>query len=132
MCRVEYCQPAGRFHSDFEQIGLGGHTMKRAKVTVLSFAFFLVICLALKDGRTQAQSGSTRIGEKPALEVHINESDIENNGIKFKKLLEIGEAIFAARWTKLDGQGRPAATGNGAPTKRDPSHDPGFIRTSGT
>lgn len=60
------------------------------------------------------------------------ESDIENRAMKFKKLLEIGEIIFAARWTKLDGQGRPAATGNGAPTKRDPSHDPGFIRTSGT
>src|SRR5262249_40057627 len=27
---------------------------------------------------------------------------------------------------------RPAATGNGAPTKRDPSHNPGFLRTSGT
>src|SRR5262249_41194079 len=99
---------------------------------VLSFAFFLIICLAVKDGHTHAQSGSSRIGEKPALEVHINESDIESNGFKFKKLLEIGEVIFAARWTKLDGQGRPAATGNGAPTHRDPSHDPGFIRTSGT
>src|SRR5262249_49055713 len=73
-----------------------------------------------------------RIGERPTLEAHVNESDIENRAIKFKKLLEIGETIFAARWTKLDGQGRPAATGNGAPTKRDPSHDPGFIRTSGT
>lgn len=106
--------------------------MKRAKVIVLSFVFFLVSCLALKDEHIHAQSGSSRIGEKPALEVHINESDIENNGFKFKKLLEIGEVIFAARWTKLDGQGRPAATGNGAPTRRDPSHDPGFIRTSGT
>jgi hypothetical protein len=27
---------------------------------------------------------------------------------RFKKLLELGEEIFAARWTKLDGQGRPA------------------------
>src|ERR1044072_854663 len=79
-----------------------------------------------------AQNPSSRIGERPALEEHVNEADIENGSIKFKKLLEIGEDIFAARWTKLDGQGRPAATGNGSPTRRDPSHDPGFIRTSGT
>jgi cytochrome c peroxidase len=106
--------------------------MKRTKLTILSFsfAFFLVICLTVKERAVEAQNSSSRIGEKPALEEHVNESDIENNAIKFKKLLDIGETIFAARWTKLDGQGRPAATGNGAPTKRDPSHDPGFIRTS--
>ena len=28
--------------------------------------------------------------------------------------------------------GRPAATGAGTPIKRDPSHNPGFLRTSGT
>jgi len=66
------------------------------------------------------------------LEEHIKQADIENGAIEFKRLLRIGESIFAARWTKLDGQGRPAATGSGVPTKRDVSHDPGFIRTSGT
>jgi cytochrome c553 len=79
-----------------------------------------------------AQSRSPLIGERPALEEHIKQTDIENGAIEFKRLLRIGESIFAARWTKLDGQGRPAATGSGVPTKRDPSHDPGFLRTSGT
>jgi Predicted thiol oxidoreductase len=106
--------------------------VKRTKLAVLSFVFFLVICLTVKERSAQAQNASSRIGEKPTLEEHVSESDIENRAIKFKMLLEIGEVIFAARWTKLDGQGRPAATGNGAPTRRDPSHDPGFIRTSGT
>src|SRR5436189_1224236 len=105
--------------------------MKRSKVITLLFilaftAYFHVIKAA------HAQNATTAIGERPTLEQHINESDIENGSIKFKKLIEIGEEIFAARWTKLDGQGRPAATGAGTPTKRDPSHDPGFIRTSGT
>ena len=36
--------------------------------------------------------------------------DIANGAIEFKELLEIGESMFAARWTKLDGQGRPADT----------------------
>src|SRR6266571_1064056 len=79
-----------------------------------------------------AQNPSALIGERPALQGHLNEADVENGSIKFNQLLEIGESIFAARWTKLDGQGRPAATGSGTPTKRDKSHDPGFIRTSGT
>ncbi len=79
-----------------------------------------------------AQNPSALIGERPALQGHLNEADVENGSIKFNQLLEIGESIFAARWTKLDGQGRPAATGSGTPTKREPSHDPGFLRTSGT
>jgi len=79
-----------------------------------------------------AQDSSHLIGERPSLTRHINQADIENGTIQFKRLLDIGESIFAARWTKLDGQGRPAATGSGVPTKRDPAHDPGFLRTSGT
>jgi hypothetical protein len=106
--------------------------MRLFKIVVLSAVLLLVMLVAMRDKAVSAQNTSSQIGERPTLEQHINEADIENGAIKFKNLLDIGEFIFAARWTKLDGQGRPAATGNGAPTKRDPSHDPGFIRTSGT
>jgi cytochrome c peroxidase len=105
--------------------------VKRTK-TVILIAIGLLSLVAVKHSSVSAQAPSVRIGERPALEEHVNQSDIENNAIKFKKLIEIGEGIFAARWTKLDGQGRPAATGAGTPTKRDVQHDPGFIRTSGT
>lgn len=50
-----------------------------------------------------AQSISSHIGERPAIEGHLNETGIERGAIKFKQLLEIGEEIFAARWNKLDG-----------------------------
>jgi len=106
--------------------------MKMTKVGMLTILLLLASLVTVKDKIVQAQNNSPQIGERPALEQHINEASIETGQIKFKGLLEIGESIFAARWTKLDGQGRPAATGNGAPTKRDRSHDPGFIRTSGT
>src|SRR6266567_5261167 len=93
----------------------------------------IIACFCLVRGRfATAQNTSAFIGERPALEEHVNQADIENGGIRFNQLLEIGESIFAACWTKLDGQGRPAATGSGTPTKRDTSHDPGFLRTSGT
>jgi cytochrome c peroxidase len=106
--------------------------MKLAKLTALIIASPLVLyCLALNKA-ARAQNGATRIGDRATLEEHVNQADIESSSIKFKRLLEIGEEIFAARWNKLDGQGRPAATGAGTPTKRDPARDPGFIRTSGT
>ena len=93
----------------------------------------IIACLCIVRGKfVTAQNSSPHIGERPALEEHINQIDIENHAIEFKQLLEIGETIFAARWTKLDGQGRPGATGSGAPTKRDRLRDPGFLRTSGT
>lgn len=109
--------------------------VKRIKLFLLSIAVLLIGFFNLPHATTKAQNAALNpptIGEHPVLETHINQTDIESGSIKFKKLLDLGEFIFAARWNKLDGQGRPAATGNGAPTKRDPSHDPGFIRTSGT
>ena len=105
--------------------------MRLLKIVTLSCVLPLVVLVAILDRVIKAQNSSS-FGERPTLEQHLSESEIENRAIKFKNLLDIGEFIFAARWNKLDGQGRPAATGNGAPTKRDPSHDPGFIRTSGT
>jgi len=80
--------------------------MKLLKVMTLIAAALAVIYFAHWNTAVSAQT--TRIGERPALEEHVNESDIESGSIRFKKLLELGEEIFAARWTRLDGQGRPA------------------------
>lgn len=101
------------------------------KIAVLIGILAPSLFLLILNRTTSAQESSPQIGERPTLEEHINEANIENGAISFNKLLEIGEFIFAARWTKLDGQGRPAATGAGSPTKRDKSNDPGFLRTSG-
>jgi hypothetical protein len=78
-----------------------------------------------------AADASPPIGERPTLASHVSEADIEQHKLSLRQILDVGRTIFAARWNTLDGQGRPAATGNGSPTKRDPSHDVGFIRTSG-
>src|SRR5437870_2774440 len=103
-------------------------TILEALTLALMIACFCVVRIQFAT----AQNTLAFIGERPALEEHVNQADIENGAIEFKRLLDIGESIFAARWTKLDGQSRPAATGSGTPTKRDPLHDPGFLRTSGT
>lgn len=105
--------------------------MRGLKFFLLALTALLVLVWMTSHNPAAARSLSVRIGERPALEVHISQDDIENHLFSFSDLLGIGEDIFAARWTKLDGQGRPAATGDGTPTHRDPAHDPGFLRTSG-
>src|SRR5215468_1203509 len=106
--------------------------MRLLKILCLVLFLVLTTLFLFQDQMASAQDPPLRIGERPALEEHINQIDIESGKIKFDDLLEIGQEIFEARWTFLDGQGRPAATGAGAPTKRDPTHNVPFIRTSGT
>ena len=74
----------------------------------------------------------TPLGEGPVVNVHLEQADIVAGDYSFPELFARGKLLFDARFNKLDGQGRPAATGNGAPTARDPANDPGFLRTSGT
>src|SRR5499426_194019 len=104
--------------------------MRLLKVLLLVLFLVSTSLFLFQNRAARAQDPPSRIGERPALEEHVNQNDIESGKIKFDDLLEIGEEIFAARWTSLDGQGRPAATGAGAPTKRNPLNNVPFIRTS--
>lgn len=106
--------------------------MKLLKLLLLSlFLFCAFLLFGNREHTANAQNPAARIGERPALEAHVNQAEIESGALKFTDLLDIGELIFAAPWNKLDGVGRPAATGAGTPTKRDPQHNIPFIRTSG-
>ncbi|BCE00963.1 di-heme oxidoredictase family protein [Marinicellulosiphila megalodicopiae] len=69
------------------------------------------------------------IGETPAVQTHLDQEDIEDGSIHKFDLIEQGRLIFDARFNFLDGRGRPASTGGGAP--RDPHGQPDFLRTSG-
>lgn len=104
--------------------------MKAIKATILIFTVLLSV-KHLASPQTVFANQEPNVGGPQSLERHLDQSDIDNKTIKFKKLIEMGEIIFAERWTKADGQGRPAATGATAPTKRDPLRDAIFIRTSG-
>ena len=104
--------------------------MRSLKILCIVLFLGLTIPFFFQTQMASAQNPPPKIGERPALEEHIKQTDIESGKIAFNDLLEIGEEIFAARWTSLDGQGRPAATGAGAPTKRNPLNNVPFIRTS--
>ncbi len=103
--------------------------MKKLKMLLLASFVLAAIAAQLNFKVVNAQDPA-KIGDRPNLEEHIKQAEIENSLISFDRLLAIGEEIFAARWNSIDGQGRPAATGNGVPTKRDPIHNVPFSRTS--
>ena len=67
------------------------------------------------------------IGERPSVERHLDQADIESGEIRFRTLIRLGQELFDARFNVLDGQGRPASTGTGAPRSPD---QPAFFRTS--
>jgi cytochrome c peroxidase len=74
-----------------------------------------------------SESNEVTIGERPAIEKHLDQADIDDGSLKLEELSKVGEKVFNARFNALDGQGRPASTGTGEPREPD---QPEFIRTS--
>lgn len=70
-------------------------------------------------------------GDKPVLRSHVDQTLIDNGHMPFGEILAAGQFLFAAKFNVLDGFGRPAATGNGVPTLRDPQASPLMNRISG-
>ena len=68
------------------------------------------------------------IGERPTIEVHLDQAKIESGEVTLKESLRRGRILFEAAFNKLDGQGRPLSRGNGVPRA---AGQPAFIRTSG-
>jgi len=71
------------------------------------------------------------VGERPVLEQHLEQADLVSGKVSFEEMFDAGAKLFAAKCTKLDGQGRPGATGDGKPTQRVIGSAPEFLRTSG-
>ena len=66
--------------------------------------------------------------DAPAFSGHVNQSDIDSGTLTFSDIVKAGEILFHTMFNACDGQGRPAATGNGQ--QREPAA-PNFLRTSG-
>jgi hypothetical protein len=69
-------------------------------------------------------------GEKPNLPGHVYQSDINSGKLSLDDLADAGRFLFTTEFNILDGFGRPAATGNGTPSKRVFGSAPFMIRTS--
>ena len=91
-----------------------------------------LLCFPSLPQAQEIQTSTVAIGETPVIQQHLNQARIAAGRYRFTDLFRFGRILFTAKFNTLDGQGRPAATGNGAPSQRDPANDPGFLRTSGT
>jgi hypothetical protein len=95
---------------------------KGERFTVVGVGLWLSLA-----GAALAAERAPPIGERPAIEKHVDQADVESGRIGLKELFRRGQLLFDARFNQLDGQGRPASTGAGVP--RGPNQ-PHFIRTS--
>ena len=78
------------------------------------------------NAQTTVINGVT-IGERGVIDSHVDQSEIDSGLMTFEQVFDAGDFLFEARFNTLDGQGRPATTGTGAPRIPD---EPRFIRTS--
>ncbi len=69
------------------------------------------------------------IGDERAVKQHLEQSDLSN--YSFKQIVKHGQVLFDARFTVLDGAGRPAATSAEVPVKRRKGNVPSLFRTAG-
>jgi len=96
----------------------------------------LIGCLAIVSLASLANAGDGQrndtadIGEGPVIATHTSEADCESGRLSLADIIERGRQLFVAKFNSFDGQGRPAATGNGVPTKRLHGPDLGFTRVS--
>lgn len=83
-------------------------------LTVLCGVAALLALMGCNSGSSSSGPGqAAKVGDQPALGVHIDQVDIEDGRMTISEILDHGEAIFAARFNELDGAGRPETTGTG-------------------
>ncbi|MCG8509217.1 MAG: hypothetical protein MI741_08315 [Rhodospirillales bacterium] len=78
-----------------------------------------------------AAANAAPIGDERAISGHIDQAAIEDGRIGIEELIDAGRTWFEAKFTRLDGAGRPASTGAIVPTPAEPGGTPLFFRTAG-
>lgn len=87
----------------------------------------LCLIIGVPVGAQTVVEGDVIIGERPTIEQHVDQTDIDSGVLSFDEIFDFGDELFEARFNALDGQGRPGTTGTGEPREPD---EPAFIRTS--
>jgi hypothetical protein len=100
------------------------------RIVVVACAILALSVAGVPVRGNDAGDSGDDIGDGPTIKAHVNEADCESGKLPLNQIIEAGRLLFVAKFNSFDGQGRPAATGNGVPTKRVLGEDPGFIRTS--
>lgn len=97
---------------------------------MLHFVLAIVVLLA-SGGLSQAGEPADEavIGDERAVPRHFSLEQLK--ALDRKAILDHGKLLFEAKFTSLDGAGRPGATQAEVPVKRRPGGTSAFFRTSG-
>lgn len=90
---------------------------------------FTVFILAYAILTTNTLAEPPVIGDERAVPVHLTDIALETQPLE--QLLAHGQLLFDAKFTSLDGAGRPAATQAEIPVKRRSGNTPLLFRTAG-
>ena len=71
------------------------------------------------------------IGDERTVREHLDHAALAEGALSVPDLIDAGRVLFSARFTTLDGAGRPLATASEVPTRRPETGTPQFFRTSG-
>ncbi len=95
--------------------------------TILVAAGALSLGVSAAVSAQSVMEGDVVIGERPVIENHVDQADIDSGLLNFNDVFDAGDKLFEARFNALDGQGRPGSTGTGADRVPD---EPAFTRVS--
>ena len=101
-----------------------------ARPRIVLVAFMALALLSPASHGHAASRADNDIGDGPVIKEHVDEADCESGALTLDQMIERGRVLFLAKFNSFDGQGRPAATGNGMPTRRLAGSAPAFVRTS--
>jgi len=106
-------------------------SMSPVRLCLLTLTLLPIALLAGCGGSANAQPETQPavIGERPGIEHHVDQADLVSGAVDFDQMFNFGQQLFVAKFNKLDGLGRPEATGASDPTHREPGQ-PDFVRTS--
>ena len=102
-------------------------TARKTIILMLPLASLGLTTSAPADPPSHSLQAAVTYGERPAVETHLDQADIDAGRVSFDALREHGRLLFDARFNRLDGQGRPGSTGSGDARNLG---QPAFIRTS--
>lgn len=87
--------------------------------------------LIIGGASAPATADEVEIGRETTVPPAISHAAIAHGHIPLPEVLALGRQLFEARFTTLDGAGRPGATAAEVPTRREIGDTPAFLRTSG-
>ena len=102
----------------------GGFSPSRWPVFVLS-------ALTVAVGGAAGADEPPIVGDERVVTRHLDHAALAAGELSVPELIAAGRELFEARFTVLDGAGRPGATAAEVPTHRPIGDTPMFLRTSG-